>query len=425
MRRRQPGALWAAWLLATVCLGGGRAALGLSGDRARAAVGSSSSSSSGATLRLFAGGSAVAPAAAGNGATSASHVPFFDGRLCPLEERLFADAADRRLDEFPLLEAGLIASGVRQADRLVHYRGRFDGLVDELRPRIGEGKNPPQQAQTVFEFLHQRVLTGGYQLESTDLRAALDKGRFNCVSASVLFDCLAGACGLDVCGLEMPGHAMSRLRLADGPLDVETTCARWFALLDDPAGQAEAVRRTLGEDLSRRYAHAREVSPVEMAAMIYYNRGVDLLAASRFEEAAVANAKALRLDPVSTTARGNLLATINNWAIALSATGHYAEAVELLRTGRDFDPDFEAFSLNFLHVHHEWVQSLCRLGRFQEAVGLLERAAAERPDLPYFRQSSRDVYLRWITTLEAAGHAPEADPATPQAADLYLREGGR
>jgi len=424
MRRRQPGALVAAWLLATVCLGSGRTALGLWGEGARAAVGSSSSASSGATLRLLGGGSAATPAAA-NGALPGTHVPFFDGRLCPLEIRLFADAADRRLDEFPLLEAGLIASGVEKPGRLVHYRRRFDALVDELRPRIGKGSKPPQQAQTVFEFLHRRVLTGGYQLESTDLRAALDKGRFNCVSASVLFDCLAGACGLDVCGLEMPGHAMSRLRLADGPLDVETTCARWFALLDDPAGQAEAVRRTLGEDLSCRYARAREVSPVEMAAMIYYNRGVDLLATKRFEDAAVANAKALRLDPASTTARGNLLATINNWAIALSAAGQYAEAAELLRCGRSFDPTFEAFSLNFVHVHHEWSRSLCREGRFGEAMALLERAAAERPDLSYFRQSSQEVYRRWVAALRAAGHADEADHVTREVADPYLGAGGR
>ena len=35
--------------------------------------------------------------------------------------------------------------------------------------------------------------------------------------------------------------------------------------------------------------------------MIYYNRGVDLLAEKRFAEAAAANAKALRLDPTNAT----------------------------------------------------------------------------------------------------------------------------
>ena len=71
--------------------------------------------------------------------------------------------------------------------------------------------------------------------------------------------------------------------------------------------------RTTTSDRSK----AREVSPIQMAAMIYYNRGVDLLAEKRFAEAAAANAKALRLDPANATARGNLLATINNWSIEL------------------------------------------------------------------------------------------------------------
>jgi tetratricopeptide (TPR) repeat protein len=419
MRRGQRGTLLAVCLLAAASPGGVPAALGHSEKAARTAPGATSASPPAVTLRLL-GEDRPGATHAQKPAVRADRLPLFDGRLCALEEKLFSDAADGRLDEFPLFESGLIASGVEETGRLAHYRRRFDALVDDLLPRISKVSKPTDKARTALEFLHARVLTGGYQLESTDLRAALDEGRFNCVSASVLFGCLAGACGLDVCGLEMPGHAMSRLRASGPPLDVETTCARWFNLLDDPAGRAEAMRRTLGEDLSRRYAQAREVSPVEMTAMIYYNRGVDLLAASRFEEAAVANAKALRLDPSSTTARGNLLATINNWAIALSAAGRYAKATGLLRTGMSFDPTFEAFSLNFVHVHHEWSQSLCRDGRFGEAVGLLERAATERPDLPYFQASSREVYRRWTAALQAAGGAQQRQSGAPSAADPYL-----
>ena len=46
-----------------------------------------------------------------------------------------------------------------------------------------------------------------------------------------------------------------------------------------------------------RSLEARQVSPIQLAAMIYYNRGVDLLGEKRFAEAARANAKALRLIP--------------------------------------------------------------------------------------------------------------------------------
>ena len=76
--------------------------------------------------------------------------------------------------------------------------------------------------------MHRRVLRGGYDLAYTDLRRVLDEGRFNCISATVLFNYLAGQCGLECRGLEMPGHAMSRVLLADGPVDVETTCPQWF-----------------------------------------------------------------------------------------------------------------------------------------------------------------------------------------------------
>jgi tetratricopeptide (TPR) repeat protein len=284
---------------------------------------------------------------------------------------------------------------------LRRYEERQAALLEELR-RSGKLTGPPRrQAQVVFEFMHRRVLTGGYRMDCTDLRSALDQGRFNCVSASVLFNCLAGEVGLPVCGLEIPGHAMSRVLLPEGPLDVETTCPRWFQLLGDPRKQAELVEKSVGPAAASARFRAREVSPLEMAAMIYYNRGVDLLAEKRFDQALSANAKALRLDPRSATARGNLLATINNWAIALGSSDRYAEAVALLREGLWLDPGYETFAPNYVHVHHQWVEHLCRTGRFQEALEVLTRAAAEMPDREYFRQAASAVYHCWAEALPA------------------------
>ena len=82
------------------------------------------------------------------------------------------------------------------------------------------------------------------------------------------------------------------------------------------------------------------MSAIQLAAMIYYNRGVDLLAAQRFAEAADANSNALRLDPQNAVARGNLLATLNNWSIALGNAQQYAAAVGCLRQGLAIDPKF-------------------------------------------------------------------------------------
>ena len=130
-------------------------------------------------------------------------------------------------------------------------------------------------------------------------------------------------------------------------------------------------------------------------ATIYYNRGVDLLSQKRFAEAAAANAKALRLDPASVTARGNLLATLNNWAIDLGTAGDYPQAAGLLARGMQLDSGYETFRANFVHVHYQWIEDLCRRGRFQDALDLLATAAEALPADPYFKQARLDIYRRW------------------------------
>jgi tetratricopeptide (TPR) repeat protein len=358
---------------------------------------------------LAAGGVASANDAADQPRTS--RLLSLDGQLCPLEERLFADASDGRLDEFSLLEAALVAGGVEDAGALEPYRRQQAALLGEIR-RLGSlSDGPRRQAQIVLELMHDRLLQGGYRSDCTDLRTTFEKGQFNCVSASVLFNCLAGELGLAVCGLEIPAHAISRLKLPDGPLDIETTYSHWFQFIDDPQRQAELVENAIGRDPALDRSQAREVGPVEMVAMIYYNQGIELLAGGRFPQAATANAKALRLDPASTTARGNLLATINTWAIALGSSGQYARAVELL------GPGFETFGPNYVHVHHEWVEHLCRYGRFAEALHVLGRAAAEMPEQEYFPQAAANVYRRCSGRLPGNTAAGRVAPGWAMPAD--------
>jgi tetratricopeptide (TPR) repeat protein len=278
---------------------------------------------------------------------------------------------------------------------LRRYEDRLMALLDDLRTSIDRRQSPERQAERVFDFLHRQVLRGGYRLECTDIRLALDGGRFNCVSATVLFNCLADGVGLHCCGLEMPGHAMNRVLLPGGKMDLETTCPRWFQLLHDPIKQTEAVSKTLGTTVKPDYSQLREVTSVQLTAMIYYNRGVDLLAEKRFAAAAAVNAKALRLDPQNATARGNFLATLNNWSIDLSAAHDYTAAVELLHTGMAFDCRYPAFQQNFAYLHHEWSESLCAAGRYAEAAELLRAATAEMPAREDLKKSLRDVYRRW------------------------------
>ena len=76
--------------------------------------------------------------------------------------------------------------------------------------------------------MHREILHGGYDPQATELTGLLDTGRFNCASATVLFNALAADCGLDARGVELPRHAFSELLIGDRPLTIETTCPTWF-----------------------------------------------------------------------------------------------------------------------------------------------------------------------------------------------------
>ncbi len=312
-----------------------------------------------------------------------------------LEERLFADAADRRLDDFSPLEAALVAGGAADRDCLRRYRQKAAGLVERLRNGGVLDAPPRERVEAVLRFMHKRVLRGDYDLKHSDLRRVFDEGRYNCVTATVLFNYLGEQAGLNCRGLQMPGHAMSRVLLAEGPLDVETTCPRWFQLAGSPARRAAAAAETIGAAASTDRSKARLVSPIQLAAMIYYNRGVDLLAEKRFAEALAANRKALRLDPANAAARDNLLATINNWSIELGARGRYDEALKLLRRGMAMDDGFEAFAENFIHFHRKRIDLLCSRGRFAEALETLSPKTPELPDADYFARVENEIYERW------------------------------
>lgn len=109
--------------------------------------------------------------------------PGVQASLSVLEQQLFTDAADGRLDDFSLLGAALIASGVDDPSTIRHYEERVAGWASELRKQGCLDHAPRQQAEAIFAFLHRRILHGGYHIECSDLRQALDEGRFNCVSA--------------------------------------------------------------------------------------------------------------------------------------------------------------------------------------------------------------------------------------------------
>ena len=141
------------------------------------------------------------------------------------------------------------------------------------------------QIELIHRLLHQRLLHGGYDANATDLAGTFDTGVYNCASATLLFVALAEQLNLNAHAVELPGHVRAVIDCGDKSCEVEATCPAWSGAVRWLSSSASRERQ--------RPEAGREVSPLGLLAMIYYNRGVDAVYHSRYAEAVTANRKAL------------------------------------------------------------------------------------------------------------------------------------
>ena len=309
-----------------------------------------------------------------------------------IEKALLQDVQHGQWNNFNLFRAAMIVEGVRDPKLIDAYEARFDALVAKVSAEVRASGNATSQALTraLFEAMHKEILTNGYSLDSTELSKVMSTGTFNCVSATVLFNVLAEKAGLEVSALEMPGHALSMVRFADGvAMTIETTAPTWFAMQTEkerheatllriapapaqtePATAQNATAQPQGSVEAELIANRREINPVQLIATIYYNIGVDLHAKKRYPEAAAANIKALYLDKDNKQAWTNLIASLNNWALDLADANkgaRYKEAAIILDQGVVLDPTYADFRTNQTFVFFYWIHGLASKGHFDDA----------------------------------------------------------
>ena len=310
----------------------------------------------------------------------------------PVERALFQDATGEKWKRFDLFRASMVAEGIRDLELIRTYEARLNDVVSKVM-RTSGNTSPQILTRALFEAMHKEILTKPYSLDCTELSKVMQTGHFNCVSATILFNCLAEKAGLDVCALEMPGHALSRVKIGNGiVMDLETTCPNWFDLQNDKERQMATLQRmapipataepkpqtaqnavpAIPEPMMELPSDRREISPVQLVATVYYNIGVDLHNKKRHPEAAAANVKALYLDKNNEQAWTNLLVSINNWALEevddKKGEGRlYNFATILLDQGVTLDPTYDNFRSNYVYVFYHWIRGLASKGRFGDA----------------------------------------------------------
>ncbi|MDR2344441.1 MAG: hypothetical protein LBE18_00075 [Planctomycetaceae bacterium] len=336
----------------------------------------------------------------------------------PVEKALFQDAQDGKWDNFNLFRAAMVAEGERDPAKIKNYESKLDAILQRVKTKNQNSSNKNNRSgeiitRQLFESLHSEIMNNQYDINCTNLSRVFETGKFNCVSATVLFNVLGEKANLNVCALEMPGHALSRVYFNNREINIETTCPDWFKLKDAENKEALAAATTKriaksesaipnppaganmnktdvteSEKLEAASKESRKITPVQLIATIYYNHGVDLLNDKKYAEAAMSNIKALYLDPESETAWGNLMVAINNWAIELSSGNstngikRYDLAAILLDQGWYIDTSYEKFKTNQLHVYYHWILDLAIKGHIDAAKEVFSYADKRLPNNP-------------------------------------------
>ena len=214
------------------------------------------------------------------GKTNNDCVVFILTNLPADELSLLLDAKNGRWDFTDLLNAALIAEGLTTKKNRAHYRARFETLLASLKVQTTDMTDPLMKTQCVYDFLHSQTLVSKYDLNCSSIAASLDLGVFNCVSATVLFNCLAKRVGLEVAALETTGHAKSRVKFTDSYLDVETTCSSWSRLPD----HIRPYQRTQSEHKREEILHKNHVVVGERTEGLDGQNNVNLVSSEKLCE---------------------------------------------------------------------------------------------------------------------------------------------
>lgn len=297
-----------------------------------------------------------------------------------------------RAETLALLESALIASGVEDAQHRAACLTRFARIASSLKSQRGDTvRSPEEVAADAHRHLHSTLLTGRYVAECSEVDRVFDDGIYNCVSATVMFHALCAELDLRRVAVARRTHVFSRL--PESNLDVETTCAEWF---DVPASERPHVE-----------AEEREISDRALIGKIYFNRGVALLERRDFAAAIELIRTSLLWDAHDPSARENLLAGLNNWALAECDARRFAAAARLIDEGLAIDPTYQPLLANDLHVRQRWVVDLCDHNQFATARDVLQAGFRRRPDAELFDQGRLAVYRLWAKWLIRRGQLPE------------------
>lgn len=305
-----------------------------------------------------------------------------------LEDAVSVDIRDYVLDDFSLVEAAFILSGVENPDSLQVYLSWYGRLVEKVRAIPFDPDDRPGNASKVFNYLHGTWLKK-YQLEATTLLDVVHKKLFNCVSATILYNLVCTDMGWDTDAFETPTHVYTIFNNFTQEHMVENTSPMGFDIMRN----LQAYTRYIAH-----YYPRSEVVRIGLDRLYYHEQS-----------------KGRRID---NTELLGLLAY--NQAYFANKRGDFARAYDLILLAQDFNRDSRSNSRLEQGLYYRWGKKLYDQNRYLDAFAVLADGAYRYPDDPGLSDNTKAAFFKAMIDLRKAGNWPATQQLVLELVELEI-----
>ncbi|KAA3620126.1 MAG: hypothetical protein DWQ05_05195 [Calditrichaeota bacterium] len=210
-----------------------------------------------------------------------THLSLFAQENSGLQVQLYADMDDSHLDKFTHIEAAFILSGIDSADSLQVCLNWYENILQKIRDYNFSSFDKPALAQKIFAIMHSTIL-GDYDRDSTTLLDIIQHKKFNCVSATILYNLVCEEMGLETSAFETPTHVYTIFSDFDKKFIVENTSPMGFNILKSLQAYSRFLLPYYPDDqrlkigLDQLYAyenrHGRSIDNTELLGLLAYNQ---------------------------------------------------------------------------------------------------------------------------------------------------------
>lgn len=222
-------------------------------------------------------------------------------------------------------------AGGGQADTLPRLQATVKVWKQNIRRDLDQQRTLAERATALHTWMHNHVLRT-YDASATDLTLLLNRGEYNCVSATLLYVVLARELQIPAATLCRGQHCRVGIQDGNSWLPLETTCATCQGLSAlKPSVQPVMVG---GDPQNERLLDERG-----LVGLFWFNRGIDQIKTKQHRAAVAANLAALSWDTQNVDARTNLLASLNHLGLDAAKIGDINSATRWMVFASEVGPN--------------------------------------------------------------------------------------